>query len=661
MKTIKHIVVLGDSLSDEGDLDHRKLFGIIPLAALSGLDDTPIGRFTNGFTWVDDFAIKQIEAFLLEIFNEDWTPEKIAKLGFKPDGKLADLLLNTPKDPDELRTQVENALQNVAQEGDASQPLVEFINRCFSLHNFRFVRFLGEDFVRNYAEGGLTAHDWKGSVDELDSPDVGADVGAFGAREIVENLSQARQSLLQFDQQNGVTQQQKNESLVFEWSGANDLITVNTEPSIEAADKAVAARVNNLKKLIEAGYRNFVLIDMPNLKLTPRFQQKLLDAQKTGDVDTIAAAEQELKDVQDVCLHFNQQLRDQVQALQSQLLTESPELADSLKVDIFDGYSAFQEIYDNAESEGFTELTTPYQDSDEYDADAIDPANSDKYLFWNDVHPSAHMHKLLADRAQAFIADKYTISSPSKLNFETLALQGFLQKYEIKLAAERGGFFGFLRRSKLDREHTNLSDLFYHGLAAGKDRSLFSFLGLFKHKGDRTLSILREMGWVDTNGNLSSDFKDNPVMQQAYQSAMQKIAVDDFKKAYSGWFNSYKFESNDLPDAMSLALVDGDKRALKILDDMGYISIDSETNQPAPSAAYMKLMADTQPTPPINKNKILDSLGGKRDDDLDLDISEELDRQPTPPQQQTDKQAANESHVEATAEDKVSYSPKSPR
>lgn len=54
MTQIARLIVLGDSLSDRGTLNKRKLLSFIPMSYLSGLSSkAPKGRFTNGYLWGD--------------------------------------------------------------------------------------------------------------------------------------------------------------------------------------------------------------------------------------------------------------------------------------------------------------------------------------------------------------------------------------------------------------------------------------------------------------------------------------------------------------------------------------------------------------------------------------------------------------------------------
>jgi phospholipase/lecithinase/hemolysin len=525
---IKHVNFLGDSLSDEGDLDHRKLFGVIPMAALSGLDESPIGRFTNGFTWADDFTIRQIENFVIDIICQEWDEQKLRDLGFDPTKKIGQLLLHQDYKRANTREEVAEAFSKITQDEHENSLLFNFLNKCFTLTDYRYVRFLGTDFVRNYAQGGLTAHNWKNSLTDLEICHPIASAQAFGARETVENLSAAREKLFRYDRKNGVDAKQKSETLIFEWSGANDLITVNVEPLEDAANKAVDARIDNLKHMIANGYRHFVLIDLPNLSLTPRYQNELLEAQKSGDQARIAAANQKLKNIAAICEGFNQKLRADIATLKAELSTSDPTLASQLNIDVFDAYGAFQDIYDNAAEEGFTELTTPFVDSKDYNNKDVDSSVARKYMFWNDVHPSAHMHEILAQKAQEFVQSKYKIESPATFKAESFAIQAFLERYDVSYMKAKGTFFGKFRNSQLSRDNLTLEGIFEHALRSGPTRNPDSII---KHRGDRTLSILRTMQWVTPDGQLGDDIKDNPVFRSAYDQAMHNIEPKEHTNA----------------------------------------------------------------------------------------------------------------------------------
>jgi len=161
-----------------------------------------------------------------------------------------------------------------------------------------------------------------------------------------------RKKIVDYDKANQVSYQQKAETLVVEWSGANDLVTVNAEPSREEVDKAIAARVDNVKKLIAAGYRNFVLFELPNLSLTPRFQAK---------------TRQEREEAEQCTLYFNTKL----QQVCAQLHSDYPHCS----IGVFNVNTMFEKVYRNPGQFLFDQdkLTVGYTQSPDFDnpADGI--------------------------------------------------------------------------------------------------------------------------------------------------------------------------------------------------------------------------------------------------------------------------------------------------
>ncbi|KTD65471.1 SGNH/GDSL hydrolase family protein [Legionella spiritensis] len=352
-KSMTHVVVLGDSLSDKGTMDRRKLFGLIPMSYFSGLSSkSPRGRFTNGFLWGDFIAAGMAEQFLI-----DRTRRKAhLKRNARDNADLADKIL------------------------DDERGIRERNEEAFSLDDDGHVFFEGHQYARFYCEGGLTAHDYSGEFT--------FDLSKEGAREIVATLEKKRELLLNDDEKYDVSEQEKNDTLVIEWSGANDLITVNERPTNEEADKAVAERIKNIEQLIEHGYRNFVLFNLPDLSLTPRYQRQ----------DEI-----EQQNAQVVSKHFNEQLAKKCRALQEKYKDASPPVF----LDVFDVSSLLTQVYDNPEEYGFEKgkLTQPYTESEEFSEHWADPVDrkehispSEGYMFWDDVHPTADMHTWLGEK-----------------------------------------------------------------------------------------------------------------------------------------------------------------------------------------------------------------------------------------------------------------------
>ena len=327
MTKIARLVVLGDSLSDRGTIERRKLLGFIPMSLLSGLSSKSLnGRFTNGFLWGDYISTTIAEGFTIE--------HERRKLKLKDDD-------------------VANA--DISDEFLTNSQLHKKSENAFSLNDDQHVLFKGERFARYYCEGGLTAYDWKETISL--NPEL------EGSRLILATLAQKRKALLTDDKKYQVSKAEKAETLVIEWSGANDLATVNSKPSHDAADKAVAERINNIELLIQKGYRNFVLFNLPNLSLTPRFQDR---------------SEQERDNAGDCAQYFNKQLAAQCEALRNKY----KELHIPINLSVFEVDKQFQTIYQDPEKYGFDKekLTTPFTKSADFDKSKADKVNQGKHV-----------------------------------------------------------------------------------------------------------------------------------------------------------------------------------------------------------------------------------------------------------------------------------------
>lgn len=332
--TISHVVIMGDSLSDRGTLDHRYLFDIIPMSIITGLAwQSPYGRFTNGFTWSDCISAMLADEFI------------IAHISKKFDLDSADIA-------------------DAVLAGDIR--LTDFVLNSYNLDNDRFVQFEGRDFVRCYDEGGLSAHDYRWKLS--------SSVERFFTRLILATLEGKREKLLDYDLKHKILKSQKAESLVIEWSGANDLITVNAEPSIVEVDLAIKARIKNAEVLIKNGYRHFIFFNLPDLSLTPRYQNL------TGK-----NADNQRANTKMCSLYFNDEFAKACQRLEK--------IYPHCSISIFDVNSIFTKAYNNPKKYGFDrdKLRQPFTTSVDFkiEENGTSPANG--YMFWNDVHPSADM------------------------------------------------------------------------------------------------------------------------------------------------------------------------------------------------------------------------------------------------------------------------------
>lgn len=455
---ISHIILMGDSLSDRGTMDRRRLLGFIPMDGLSGLKSkSPRGRFTNGFTWSDDIFVSFANEFgIRQLEQQRRTPAR--------DELIEGLLDDEPTfhdRPSEDATDISDALIE-------DEPVVKkLVEKSYSLDkNLRF-DYEGQVLARSYAEGGLTAHDYSWSF--IDS------ITLFFSRLILSTLGKKRKELLADDKKHGITAENKAKTLVMEWSGANDLITVNKKPTHDEVDKAIRARIENVKELIKNGYRHFVLFDLPDLGLTPRYKNSV-----------------EEQEARECCEYFNTQLKAACAELQASNSTCS--------IDVFEVSKTFKHIYNHPEDHGFDadKCKIPYTSTNEFKIHKDHTSPAPGFMFWDGVHPSAQMHYLLSDAAYKEYTLKYNFTQPkveprekvTMLYNEGELLALFRQAYEAKFNEDKRGYFGFFKRSNIAYQSADLKTILNHALYKG---------------GNRSLTVLKELGWLDENKNLIPD------------------------------------------------------------------------------------------------------------------------------------------------------------
>ncbi|MFC7780384.1 SGNH/GDSL hydrolase family protein [Legionella taurinensis] len=498
VRKFRHIAFLGDSLSDRRTMDRRKLLGLIPMDYLSGLKSkSPRGRFTNGFLWGDFVAATTVEQLEIQRARRQ---ERLPHSG-AGNADLADALLTNDHG---FKRRNENA---------------------FSLNDDLHVLYEGHRLARFYCEGGLTAHDY--------SDELTLDLGKEGARQIVSNLGAKRQSLLDDDEKYTITQAEKEDTLIVEWSGANDLITVNEKPTMEEADRAVDARIDNVEKLIAQGYRNFVLFNLPDLSLTPRYARKGGDEQKNARL---------------LSLYFNKQLDKRCQQLKEKYAKLNPPIF----LDVFDVCTLLQQAYDDPKKYGFDKdkLTTPFTESEAFKKEQKDPVDTQKhispskgYMFWDDVHPTADMHAYLAETFEQQYEDKLRIEPPaSQHEGKKREEQRYLDQWELD-RPEKALPRNVLLLLKSLNEHAetlmNSSSL----LRRSKGEHLHGlYHRILQAKGDLetitdTLSALRKnkdkMKIIETHKNPIYDFfaRKHTTHSEDLVKALEK-AVDDAIQAH---------------------------------------------------------------------------------------------------------------------------------
>lgn len=371
--SIARLVVFGDSLSDSGNMDKRRLFGLLPIPG-TGLDKSGDGRFADGLVWPGFFALAWARKIIAHTLKDDYARQVVYNKFVKKE----------------------------------CQPRNE--TDIFNHH-----------LVRNYAEGGASAarynidynivKDGISDVDELKNllptgfpnPEklynaIEKDVKAYGARAIVINLAIERHLFLHNEEtllsplDENEKRQWRSETLITLWAGANDLITVNPQITKEEADSAVKAIINHMLALQREGYTQFCVFNLPDLTKTPLFQKQF---------DNGTLEETDRNKIQEVIAHFNEQL-----VKKSKILTRKPKF--------FDVYANFNEIYDNPKKYGFDQAKQKMSLSgDKHSAwhprQGIEPAEAKKYMFWNDVHPTSAMQKILCDRFMHLVERNYQL------------------------------------------------------------------------------------------------------------------------------------------------------------------------------------------------------------------------------------------------------------
>lgn len=421
--TIESILVISDSLTDRGTMANSAL------AAFSGLTGTsPHGRFTNGYVWLD-YLITRLMT-----------------------GEPIDLI----------------------------QPQVQTKPSLFAFNTDEFVGTKTAPlFARSYCEGGLTAHDYSNEIRP----------GKFLLNitaQVLATLDSMRDEAFRDDKDTGRTDEEKLKTLVIEWTGANDMITINNKPTEQAAELAIEARIKNLESMIEAGYRHFVFFNLPDLSLTPRYQNgkaKLREEAQTS------------------VNHFNQRLERKL----IELRAKHPEC----KLNLFDANALFVEAYNNPDQFGLHQdkKHDPFLESRAFKDNDPD-TTAEGYMFWDDVHPTEAVHVHLATR---FFNQAFAPNYEFQFAKDPLVRQ-FQKAYGMRWENDKSSWLsGCFRKSRIDhlKSDLELEDIMRHGLF---------------NEGKRTQEVMQSLGWVHGNKTCASD---NPKIEDAWNNIQPKSEDDE--------------------------------------------------------------------------------------------------------------------------------------
>jgi phospholipase/lecithinase/hemolysin len=171
------------------------------------------------------------------------------------------------------------------------------------------------------------------------------------------------------------------EALYIVWGGPNDLrqavIQMTTEPATEA-QTAVDDLVEAIRNLAEAGARSFLVPNLPNLGLTP-------ESRALGPEAMALATE--------ISVLFNNALAKALEALEAEF---------DITIFRLDTFTLLEEVVADPAAFGFTNVTEPCLAGDPFEGGT--PCMSpDVFLFWDEIHPTAAAHAILANFALAAI------------------------------------------------------------------------------------------------------------------------------------------------------------------------------------------------------------------------------------------------------------------
>ena len=173
------------------------------------------------------------------------------------------------------------------------------------------------------------------------------------------------------------------------WAGADDalalfanLSTVTLASAAQTIDTSTTNVADAVDTLESHGARHILVLNMPDLGLTPR----LLSADSTIPYASYAATF--------YSQGFNLALGGKLDILQNSAGFDA-------NIIQFNVFGAMTQVFNNAASYGFTDITQPCLNTGTLSV-CSDP---NSYAFWDDVHPTAHLHQVLANEVLAAVPE----------------------------------------------------------------------------------------------------------------------------------------------------------------------------------------------------------------------------------------------------------------
>ncbi len=211
------------------------------------------------------------------------------------------------------------------------------------------------------------------------------------------------------------------------------------------------------------GYRHFALFTLPDLSLTPRYQNDLVHLREITHQSVT---------------RLNQILIERIPAIRA----KHPECS----ILIYDAYALFGKAWNDPAAFGLDEdkKHQPYTTSKDFKIS--DDSSIDKgYMFWDEVHPTETMHRCLAQGFYTVFGKFYSFEMPMDP-----PLEQFRQAYGKRLAMDRARFLGDFRRSNIAYKDPELTHekIIHHA---------------FHEKGFRTMDVIVGLDWVTRDRKLT--------------------------------------------------------------------------------------------------------------------------------------------------------------